>query len=103
MARKIGKHIRAICEVLEQHGPSGSTTVSDWTGEGPENTGKNCIRAVRYGLLTVEEGLHSRINYNVYTVVDGWRSMLGDKDIEPVKSTWRLGMVNSIFNLRASA
>lgn len=111
MANKVGKHIRNICETLEEHGPMGSRHLCDYlTGIEASNMGKYCSRGVGLGLLTVERGLRTRSNYSVFTVVPGWQEMADQRKTtklpppkprkeSPVNTRW--SGISSIFNIGA--
>ena len=112
MARTVGVHIRRICKMLEILGPSGGATIHDHLhGVTREQIGKYLGRAVGLGLATVERGLGSRSNYNVYTVVPGWQEMVDQRRTTklpaptprkeaPAKTRW--AGISSIFGMGAT-
>lgn len=99
----VGQHIRKICTVLEQIGPSATRALCDRIEEIEQyNMGKYCSRAVGLGLMTVERGLRGRVPFTVFAVVPGWRKIVEAR--EPVNERQQLrscnwGGVASIFQM----
>jgi len=75
MARTVGENIRAVLELLTEHGPMTGAQIAAMCGIDREHLGKYCSRAVGLGLATVVHGNRTRVNPSVYTAVVGWEEM----------------------------
>lgn len=111
--RPVGKRIIEVCEVIEMYGPCGYAVVTSETDIPRENASKYCIRAVSYGLMTVDkpENRGTRAAFSTYSVVPNWREMTGSfamdsrKRLEPMREKPRkrttFSYINSVFGLGA--
>lgn len=99
--RPVGKHIRAICAWLEQHGPQTSRQIAEGTGFLIESVGRGTVRARTMGFIS------SHGKPLVHSVIPGWegRTERGKHPrlipvqktqpitTAPVNSVWQLGQV----------
>lgn len=97
--RPVGKHIRAICAWLEEHGPQTSRQIADGAGFLIGSVGQGTVRARSMGFITSEG------KPLVHSVIPGWQGrtergkhprLIPVKKQQPistpsVNSVWQLG------------
>jgi len=78
------QRIKEALEAVDMYGPCGCAVVSMEVNVEVTNASKYCQRAVSYGLMTVvkPEKRGQYKSFALYSVVPGWRSMLGSFRIE---------------------
>lgn len=106
--RPIGNHIRTICAVLVRIGPAGYKEIHSHTdGIKPITVGQCCTRAVKLGMMTVKLGSRTAKDFNVYTVVQDWEDIAGQRRTTKLRPTVKIQVlrwtgVNSVFAMHGA-
>ena len=107
--RPIGDRIKDACEVLERIGPASTRAICQHLPDVEQsNMAKYCSRAVGLGLMGVERGKRSRVNFTIFTVKPDWRVTVEERGTDLPKpepdireSKW-FG-VSSVFSMVGTA